>query len=333
MLVLVVLLGGLLFPGFGQAVAGRNRWAMCWAVAVPLLHGLAVAVSPWCFYASFVARVVGAFHGGWSLGGSRKAAWIAPLPLGLPVFAMVAIVVIRVFILQGFSVPTSSMVPAMNVGDRVFATNRGSVGPGDIVFFHYPCDTQREYTKRIVAVGGDTVEVRCAVVYVNGKAIPATLVPGPCSYHDYEAVGGRWFDRECSEFREELAGHTYSVYGAPDRIAHLTTGQDDARDFPSLGINVPPNCGNASDFSETKTSTLAGTIVATQPTQPGACAQQLHYVVPADAYFVMGDNRANSSDSRVWGSVPKDAIIGRAVSVWLAKGPNGYDWSRVKMLP
>ena len=333
MLVLVVLLAGLLFPGFGQAVAGRNWWAMFWAVAVPLLHGLAVAVSPWCFYASFVARVVGAFHGGWSLGGSKKAEWFALLPLGLPMFAIAAIVVIRVFILQGFGVPSSSMAPTVNVGDRVFATNRGSVGPGDIVFFHYPCDTQLEYIKRIVAVGGDTVEVRCAVVYVNGKVVPATLVPGPCSSHDYEEVGGRWFDRPCSEFREELAGHPYSVYGSPDRIEHLTTGQDDARDFPRLGINLPPNCSNAEVSSEARVPRAAGTIVATQPTQPGACAQQLHYVVPADAYFVMGDNRSSSSDSRVWGSVPKDAIIGRAVSVWLAKGPDGYDWSRVKMLP
>jgi signal peptidase I len=331
MMVLVVLLAGLLFPGFGQAVAGRKAWAIGWAVAVPLLHALAVVVSPWCFFASFGARVVGAFHGGWSLGGSKQADWIAPLPLLLPVFAIAAFVVLRGCILQGFAVPSSSMAPTINAGDHVFATNRGSVGPGDIVFFHYPCDPQREYIKRIVAVGGDAVEVRCAVVYVNGKAVPATLVPGPCSYRDHEAVGAG-FDRACSEYREELRGHTYSVYGAPERVEHAITVEEDARDFPRLGINLPPSCGNATDALGELHPRPAGTIVETPATQPGACAQQLHYVVPPDSYFVLGDNRANSNDSRVWGAVPKDAIIGRAASIWLSGGPSGYDWSRVRML-
>ena len=332
MVMLVVLLAGLLFPGFGQAVAGRQAWAIGWAIAVPLLHGLAVVVSPWCFFASFGARVVGAFHGGWSLGGSKQAEWIAPLPLVLPVVAIGAFVVLRVFILQGFAVPSSSMAPTISAGDHVFATNRGGVGPGDIVFFHYPCDPQREYVKRIVAVGGDSVEVRCAVVYVNGKAVPATLVPGPCSYRDHEEVAGRWFERACSEYREELAGHTYSVYGTPERIEHATTGEDDPRDFPRLGINLPPTCSNATDALAEHHPRPAGTIVEALPTQPGACAPQLHYVVPPDSYFVLGDNRANSNDSRIWGAVPKDAIIGRAVSTWLASGPDGYDWSRVRML-
>lgn len=332
MMVLVVLLAGLLFPGFGQAVAGRTGWAIGWAIAVPLLHGLAIVVSPWCFFASFGARIVGAFHGGWSLGGSKHAEWLAPLPLLIPGVAIGTFVVLRVFILQGFAVPSSSMAPTVSVGDRIFATNRGSVGPGDIVFFHYPCDTQREYVKRIVAVGGDSVEVRCAIVYVNGKAVPATLVAGPCSYHDYEEVGGRWFARACSEYREELAGHTYSVYGAPERIEHAMMGEDDLRDFPRLGSNLAPTCSNAAESVDARHPRPAGTIVETRPTQPGACAQQLHYLVPPDSYFVLGDNRANSNDSRVWGSVPQDAIIGRAVSIWLAKGPSGYDWSRVRML-
>lgn len=48
---------------------------------------------------------------------------------------------------------------------------------------------------------------------------------------------------------------------------------------------------------------------------------QVHYVVPADAVFVMGDNRQNSSDSRIWGPVPLDAVDGEVALIFGAGGP------------
>jgi signal peptidase I len=49
--------------------------------------------------------------------------------------------------------------------------------------------------------------------------------------------------------------------------------------------------------------------------------------VPKGSVFVMGDNRNNANDSRYWGAVPLDHVIGRAIGIYLSDGPQST-WSR-----
>jgi signal peptidase I len=104
----------------------------------------------------------------------------------------------------------------------------GGPARGDIIVFQYPKEPSRDFIKRVIALPGDTVEIRDSRVYVNGQALR----------EDYTAA-------------------------APN-------------------YQVPAE------------------------------------KVPAGNYFVLGDNRNNSSDSHIWGLVPEENIIGRA---WLSYWP------------
>ena len=189
-------------------------------------------------------------------------------------WALVAALVIRQFIVANYTIPTPSMEKDLMVGDFLFV-NKFIYGmrtpdwigipwtttgfsipyfrfpeldrpePGDIVVFKYPENLALDYVKRIVAEEGQTVEVKNKKVYIDGKLIPD-----------------------------------------PPKGQHI-----DPRIFPR---NYPmnnnhPEWGSRDNFGPV--------------------------TVPKSSYFVMGDNRDNSADSRAWGFVPWDNIIGKPLVI------------------
>ncbi len=254
--------------------------------------------------------------------------------------------VLRFFVIEAFKIPSSSMYPTLEIGDHIFV-NKFIYGVrvpwtttrlfevrepkrGEVIVFMMPCEPERDYIKRVVAIENDTIEVRCNVVYVNGAAVPNKLVQSEtCEYDDHDDISNRWIRRACSRYTETVDGDSYDTFHDADRpmrderkvaAGGLTSGDD--RDFPKLdGARFPPSCSRNPDGTAFVAKNQAtGQIVETHAHLPhtAACEQQLHYVVPPGHVFVMGDNRANSNDSRYWGSVPNENIKGKALFIWLS---------------
>jgi signal peptidase I len=270
--------------------------------------------------------------------------------------AILIALALRAFVIEAFKIPSSSMYPTLEIGDHIFVNKfiygvripwtRTKLfqlrGPhrGEVIVFIYPCDPDRDYIKRVVALANDTVEVRCNVVYVNGKAVPNKLVEGEsCSYDDFDESKGSWFPRACSRYEETTETGTHDEFHDPERpsrdervLAGTQTGGDQ-RDFPQRTNMTPPSCGDSDDRLKTGSiEQVRGVITETKSEVTAkACEPQLNYRVPPGHVFVMGDNRNNSNDSRVWGSVPIENIKGKALFIWLSYRHWGLlDWNGIR---
>ncbi|MEA2432549.1 MAG: signal peptidase [Actinomycetota bacterium] len=129
----------------------------------------------------------------------------------LPILIVIAFVVallIKTFVLQAFYIPSASMEPTLREGDRVLVEkikyHLGDPARGDVLVFEkdligappaedtgfmtdisnafkglfgFPTGTSQDFIKRVIGVGGDTVEGRDGVVFVNGEAISEPYLP------------------------------------------------------------------------------------------------------------------------------------------------------------
>jgi signal peptidase I len=165
---------------------------------------------------------------------------------------------------------------------------RGPLRRGDVVRFEHPCTPGAKLVERVVALAGDSVEIRCSLLYIDGAAVANELLA------DGAQCAG------CSRYRERLGEATYDILDAPDRPER--DGEESSRDFPKVERETValPGCG----------SEAIGTIEVIGSAR--RCDSQARFVVPEGTVFVLGDDRASASDSRLFGPVAETAILGVA---------------------
>ena len=228
--------------------------------------------------------------------------WIEYPKSFFPVLLIVFL--LRSFIAEPFRIPSSSMRPTLVVGDYILVNKfayglrlpivekkivpMGDPVRGDVVVFRYPVNPSQDFIKRVVGLPGDVVEYRDKQLAVNGKPLPQRPAG---SYSYLEGLRFETTERRLEQANTADGPREYTVAVSPQAPAVMPAG---VRSFPHRD-----NC----DYNE----------------RGFACK------VPPGHYFMMGDNRDASDDSRYWGFVPDDHIRGRAFFIW-------FNWDDIASL-
>ncbi len=243
------------------------------------------------------------------------------------------VLLVRAFIFEPFRIPSDSMMPTLLDGDFIVVNkfayglrwpvlnekflDTGTPQRGEVVVFRYPPDPSINYIKRLVGLPGDRIEVRDDHLVINGQVIE-------------QVDQGRFTDGcylNMRQAQETIGTHTHEVWSC--RSAY---GMSPARDLLAAAgaaeslpvcdrkrIRESPNGGYLCDESRSQGQRDSNDYVF-----PG--------VVPAGHYLMIGDNRDNSADSRAWGLVPDQNLVGKATRIWFnfdLQRSSWVNWSRI----
>lgn len=155
------------------------------------------------------------------------------------IVAIILAFLIRYFLFQPFYIPSGSMEPTLKPLDRIIVSKVNYLfsepSRGHIIVFRYPLDPSRDFVKRVIAVGGDTVEIRDNQLLVNGQVVPEPYLP-PLKMKNYGPIRvteGHFFvmgdnrnHSDDSRFwglvpRENLIGKSLLLYWPLDRVRIL----------------------------------------------------------------------------------------------------------------
>jgi signal peptidase I len=221
---------------------------------------------------------------------------------------LVLILIFRSFIAEPFKIPSGSMMPTLLVGDFILVNKFayglrlpvlnsrfleiGEPKRGDVVVFRYPgylCER-------------DGKDVR------SGNPCYEPLIPVPKQDYIKRVVGLPG---------DEIIYRNKVVYVNGVEIPQTYVG-------PYVG---PAESGRSLADAQVKDEDLSGTTHRMM-VLPQNSGREGTWRVPPASYFVMGDNRDSSADSRYWGFVPEDNLVGRAIMIWM-NWDDSIDYRRI----
>ncbi|MDE0460442.1 MAG: signal peptidase I [Chromatiales bacterium] len=141
-----------------------------------------------------------------------------------------------------------------------------------------------------------------------------------------DVVVFRFPDDPATPFIKRVVGVPGDRIGYYDKVLYVN---DEPMDQSPLGRYVGSGSGTVMSGASLRVERLSG-VDHRILVQPGARSVQGEAVVPEGHYFVLGDNRDNSRDSRYWGTVSEDLLIGKAFRIWMNWDfGHGIDWKRI----
>ena len=220
--------------------------------------------------------------------------WTAGL---FPVIAVVFL--LRSFLFEPFKIPSGSMIPTLWVGDLILVnkfhygvrlpvintqvTKGEPVRRGDVMVFRYPPKPSLDYIKRVVGVPGDEVAYLNKQLTINGQPVPKASLPD-------------FFEEDSLSYIKQFQ-ESFPVDASPSEMT------------PTKNIRLLNNAE--------RPAFIAGTEDFPFKNQCSYSVEGVVCKVPPGHFFMLGDNRDNSLDSRYWGFVPEANIVGKAIMVWM----------------
>ena len=222
--------------------------------------------------------------------------------------ALILVVVIQRFYIGNFKIPTGSMIPTIEVGDRVFADMVSykftSPKRNSIIVFKEPIQDKVLYTKRAMGLPGERIKIENDTLYINGektdfrrysnlgigdnewripqKGDKLQIIPAGNYNESYKSAS-----IDIAKVQKELKNNSVSIYEFMPNLKFVVNGEETA---PIL------------DFIHDK-NILDKLLVG----------ETIEVILEDNYYLALGDNTDNSFDSRYWGFVKENRIRGRAL--------------------
>lgn len=249
-------------------------------------------------------------------------------------FALIAAMLIKTFLIETSRVPTGSMENTIMVGDFLFVNKfiYGSSSPRnipltnislpyfqlpairepegkDIVVFEYPGDRDvlapkelSNYVKRCIGTPGDTIEIHNKVVFVNGKEF---FRPPGIQYRKNFVMPPGVADPNIFPKGSGWNSDNYGPLVIPQKGDIINLSADNIFKWKNIIDR---------EFGRRVVKLRNGKIIIDGK-------ESTSYRLKENYYFMMGDNRDDSADSRFWGFVPESKIIGQAFMIYWSWNP------------